>query len=349
MSKDNINSGESEGIFNEWIEEKIRDKVEEIIKDGNFEDHMGDVIIEVNDIKPPVFTYGNPISGGKGNAPGIGGDKMRFTFPFEKFMELIAKRLQLPDLSKEGKGKIKEVSQEFKTFGPNGSILDKKRTFKRALKGSVAQGIFNPENGEYDFQIRKKDKRYHVPKRVEKPKYKAVCFYMGDISGSTYGDRIILEKKVVNFIYNWLNYSYGKNNVEHRFFVHDWEAYEVQVADFFKVEEAGGTRAASVFELVGDIARNEYNIGATNYYAFYFGDGELFDNDGVETVKIIKDKMDSIFNRIGVVEVMPSNYSNLISELLKHTFKSLKFTRIKDKTDLIHAIKIIFSKSHESK
>lgn len=343
MSKDKINSGESEGIFNDFIREKLKDKIEDIIKDGEFEDNMSDVIIEVNDIKPPIFTFGNNDDGwGRGRLPGEGGEKLRFSFPFEKFMELVAKKLQLPNLTKEGKGKIKEVSHEFKTFGPNGIVLDKKRTFKRAIKGSIALGLYDPENEEYNVQIRKKDKRYHIPKRVEKPKYKAVCFYMGDISGSTMGERIVFEKKIVNFIYNWLNYNYGRNNVDHRFFVHDWDAYEVNPSDFFKTEVAGGTRASVVFDMVNDVARNEYAISATNYYAFYFGDGELFSNDSDEILTILKDKMVPIFNRIGVVEIMPSSYSNLLTKLNDEKFETLKLARLKDNNEILKIIKILF-------
>jgi len=343
MSKDKINSGESEGIFNDFIREKLSDKIEDIIKNGDFEDNMSDVIIEVNDIKPPILTFGGlGGGGGRGRGPGEGGDKLRFVFPFEKFMELIARQLQLPNLIKEGQGKIKEVSHEFKTFGPNGIVLDKKRTFKRAMKGSIAQGIYDPENDQFDIQIRRKDKRFNVPQRVEKPKYRAVCFYMGDISYSTYGERLVLEKKIVNFIYNWLNYNYGKNNVDHRFFVHDWDAYEVNPMEFFKADVAGGTRASVVFDLVNDIARNEYDVNSTNYYGFYFGDGELFGNDSDDINDILRDKIDEIFNRIGIVEILPSSYSNLLSKVSKGNWKNVKTAHIKDKAEIIKTIKILF-------
>jgi uncharacterized sporulation protein YeaH/YhbH (DUF444 family) len=254
----------------------------------------------------------------------------------------LAKTLELPNLTKEGQGKIKEISHEFKTFGPIGTILDKKRTFKRAIKGSIATGIYDPEDEEYNIQIRRKDKRYNVPQRVEKPKYKAVCFYMGDISYSTFGNRLVLEKKLVNFIYNWLNYSYGKDNVEHRFFVHDWDAHEVSVENFFKCDVAGATRACTVFETVDQIAREEYSADITNYYAFYFGDGELFGSDSKDIAKILKEKIDPMFNRVGIVEILPSEYSGLLKEMSRHKFKNVKTSRIQCKGDMIETIKRIF-------
>ena len=340
---DKITSGESEGIFNEFIGEKIKEKIEDILNDGDYIENMSDVIIEVDDIKSPTFVFddGGDGDGGMGNRPGNKGDKLKFTFPFEKFMELIAERLDLPNLTKEGKGKIKEISQVFNTFGQVGIILNKKRTFKRAIKESVALGLYDPKEDAYEIQIRRKDKRYNVSKRVEKPKYRAVCFYLGDISFSTEGNRLLLEKKVVNFIYNWLNYNYGKNNVDHRFIAHDWDAHEVDASEFFRIDATGGTRASVAFELANDIAKQEYPVNMTNYYCFYFGDGEIFGEDGKEIKNIIKD-MDVFFNRIGIVEIMPSGFSSLISALENNSFQNTKLSKLNFSNEIINTIRKLF-------
>ena len=161
-------------------------------------------------------------------------------------------------------------------MGSAGIILDKKRTFKRSLKSSIAMNLYDPANGVYNVQLRRKDRRFKLPERVETPRYKAVVFYLGDISYSTYGERLKLEKRVVNFIQHWLDFNYGADKVEHRYFVHDSEAYEVMADQFFNVSNAGGTYASMVFDLVSQVARNEYEINTTNFYAFYFGDGEVF-------------------------------------------------------------------------
>jgi uncharacterized sporulation protein YeaH/YhbH (DUF444 family) len=329
MSDDKISSGESEGIFNDFIREKIKQDIDEILNGGDFEDNASEVIVEVDDITPPTFDWEQSGGGGgRGRGPGEGAEKLRFTFPFEKFMELIGQKLDLPNLTKEGKGKIKEVSHVFKTFGPTGTILDKKRTFKRAMKSSIATGIYNPDEDKYE----------------EKPKFKAVCFYIGDISYSTYGERLILEKKIVNFIYNWLDYNYGRGNVEHRYFVHDWEAYEVRQEDFFKVENAGGTRAAPAFDLVNNISTNDYDPETTNLYAFYFGDGELMRRDAEEIVEILEEKMDYNFNRIGIVEVIPQGYSCLNDEIDKASLGSVRTGSIDDKSEMVKLIKDLFGR-----
>lgn len=351
MSKDRISSGESEGAFNEFVESKLDELIEGIINSGDlgtFGDRGTDVIVEMDDIVVPTFSYGNEggAGQGQGNAgPGNQGGKIRFSLPFDRMMELIAIKLRLPDLLKESKGKIKELSYEFKTIGKHGVILDKKRTFKQALKTSVATKIYNPKENKLDVRIMQKDKRFRVPKRVEKPKYNAVVFYMGDISYSTYGQRLVLEKRLVNFIQNWLDYNYGAGKVEHRFFVHDMEAYEVSEDKFFNVSNVGGTQASGVFDLVSQIAFNEYDLESTNFYAFYFGDGELFEEDAKKIVEFVDVSMKTNFNRIGIVEVQPSQMSMLNKKITEKFYKDfvVRIAEIKSELEMSDVIKKLFA------
>lgn len=321
-----ISSDESEGIFNEFLDHHIDDMIDSVIKNGSIEnlgDRGSDLILEFDDIEPPRFVY-SPPNGGQAEGqegPGKNQRKIKVALPFSYIMELIAKRLDLPRLNKPGEGKIKEVTEVFNSFGQLGVILDKKRTFKRALKTSTALKIYEPHKKKWDISIFKRDKRFKLPNIVEKPKYKAVVFYMGDISYSTHGERIQMQKQFVAFIQNWIDYNYGVKNTEHRFFVHDYNAYEVSAADFYDVSNAGGTYVNKVFELVSQIALNEYDPRTTNFYAFYFGDGEVFPDDGREVQSTIKEMMYPYFNRIGIVEVLPSRMSHLI-EILKSNFES---------------------------
>jgi uncharacterized sporulation protein YeaH/YhbH (DUF444 family) len=236
------------------------------------------------------------------------------------------------------------VSYEFKTFGQAGVLLDKKRTFKRALRSSIGTGTYRPQNDQYDVLIRRRDRRYKLPERVEKPRYKAVVFYVGDISYSTYGERLKLEKRVVNFIHSWLNYNYGADNVDHRFVVHDSEAYEVMAEQFYNVSNAGGTRAAIAFDLVAQIAMNEYDLQGTNFYGFYFGDGEIFEDDAKEIIHILEKDFRPIFNRVGVVEVKPSSISHL-HKCIAEVFDDdpiIKLGKLTDKGSIIDVIKVLF-------
>lgn len=354
MTEDKISSNDSEGAFNEFIDEQIESVVDGILNDGEIDNLAGrgsDIVVEVDGIEPPKFIYDNEGEGGGGSGqqgPGSGGGKIKFALPFGKLMELLAKKLNLPNLKKEGEGKIKDWSYEYKTFGPVGVILDRRRTFKRALKSNIALGNYVPQEQKYDVQIRRRDKRFKQFEEIEKPKFRAVVFYMSDISYSTFGERIELEKRIVGFIQNWLDYNYGIKNVEHRFFVHDSKAYEVAQSDFYNISNAGGTKAACVFDLVSQVALNEYDPGSTNFYGFYFGDGELFEDDPKEIVNILGGNMRPWFNRIGVVEVMPSSYSNLIKKL-KARYASdniIRLAEIRKKEQTIQVIKTLFKELH---
>ncbi|MBF0288479.1 MAG: DUF444 family protein [SAR324 cluster bacterium] len=350
FGEEKISSNESEGAFTEFVEEQLDELIENVVNEGDLTsigDRGSDIIVEMDDIEVPTFVYENEGGSGQGSGKGPGkegGGKMRFSLPFNKLMELISSVLDLPNLTKEGKGKIKEVSYEFKTFGQVGVILDKKRTFKRALRTNLGMGTYNPQTGQYDVQIRRRDKRYKLPERVEKPKFKAVVFYMGDISYSTYGERLELEKRLVNFTQNWLDYNYGPGNVEHRFFVHDMDAYEVQANDFYNVSNMGGTQAAAVFELVFQVAFNEYDTTGTNFYAFYFGDGELFDDDARRILETLEESMRPLFNRVGIVEVQPGRLSLLNRQVATRFSRDpvVRLSEINDKRETIDVIKTLF-------
>jgi uncharacterized sporulation protein YeaH/YhbH (DUF444 family) len=349
MAEQEINSNDSEGLFNDFIQNEIEQIVEHIVNEGDLERHSdrgSDIVVEMDDIVPPTFVYDDSGggAGGKGQGPGTEKDRLRFDVPFETFMRLVGAKLGLPDLVKEGKGKIKEVSYAFKTFGQVGIILDKKRTFKRALRSSIGLGVYDPERGRYDFQVRRRDRRFKVPLREERPRYRAVVFYMGDISYSTYGERLDLEKRLVNFIHHWLDFNYGPGNVEHRFFVHDVDAYEVAADEFYRVGTAGGTRASIVFDMVAQVAFNEYDVPATNFYGFYFGDGELFEDDASTIVDILTQSMRPLFNRVGVVEVKPSRYSYLNREV-ERAFprdRVVRLAELREKRQTIDVIRTLF-------
>lgn len=348
MQEDRISSDESEGVFNDFIDEKLKDVIENIVNEGTIDtlgDRGSEIIVEMDDIVIPTFSYGDEgAAGGGGQGPGKDEGRLRFNLPFYRFMELLAEKLNLPDLTKEGKGKIKEISYEFKTFASTGVILDKKRTFKRVLRTNIGMGTYNPAAGKYDLNFMRRDRRFKVPQRVEKPKFRAVVFYMGDISYSTQGKRLEMEKRLVNFIKNWLDYNYGPGNVDHRFFVHDVKAYEVLETEFYQVGNIGGTRAFMVFDLIYQTAFNEYDISTTNFYGFYFGDGEVFGSDSQDIAQILKKSIKPVFNRVGIVEVLPSQWSKLHTDLEEDfaADKIVKICRILSNSQTIEIIKTLF-------
>ena len=81
MNEDKINSNESEGVFNEFIHDQLVDLISDIVNNGTldrFGDKSSDIIVEMDDINPPAFVYGDEFGSGysKGRGPGRKGDKM---------------------------------------------------------------------------------------------------------------------------------------------------------------------------------------------------------------------------------------------------------------------------------
>jgi uncharacterized sporulation protein YeaH/YhbH (DUF444 family) len=345
-NEDKIDSGESEGMYNEFVSDRIEDKVEDIVTNG-FDSDGSEIIVELGDIEAPTFEYGNSGNGGgggKGSNPSRDSDGLKFGIPFDRFMQAIAKRFRLPFLNKEGNGKIRETSLEWKTYGPVGTILDKRRTFKRALKTNVATGDFDPENGKFDILIKRKDKRFKLPETIEKPKYKAVVMFIGDVSYSTYGKRLEQEKKYVSFIQSWINFNYGKENVDYRFFVHEGKSYEVGESQFYNVANSGGTQASPAFKLAIDVATTDYDPQSTNIYVFYFGDGELFKDDAEEISELLQENA-KYFSRIGVVEVLPKFaclYDILNANLPNGRGHKIALAKHEEARDIIDNIKTLF-------
>ena len=99
-----------------------------------------------------------------------------------------------------------------------------------------------------------------------------------------------------------------------------------------------------VFDLVNQVARNEYDVSSTNFYAFYFGDGEVFHDDAEQILEIIDNDMLPIFNRVGVTEVKPSGMSQLVS-ILEEQFQSdliVRLSRLKDSAKIKKVICELF-------
>ena len=110
MDVDRITSDESEGFFNDFIEEQLNDLVEDIINEGDLDraDASGsDLIVEMDDIEPPTLVYGDQRRVAAVQARAVVSQatekgKLKFEIPFERFMELVADKLRLPRPIKRG-------------------------------------------------------------------------------------------------------------------------------------------------------------------------------------------------------------------------------------------------------
>ena len=92
------------------------------------------------------------------------------------------------------------------------------------------------------------------------------------------------------------------------------------------------------------MAFNEYDAETTNFYGFYFGDGELFSTDADDIADILQKDIFPIFNRVGVIEVKPSSISNLVEKLKERYSEddTIRLDRVENKKEIIKAIKTLF-------
>ena len=70
-----VSSDESEGLFNEFIQDQLEEILDEVVNRGDLDrlgDRGSDIIIEVDDIVPPTFVYGDDSSGGGSGGQGPG-------------------------------------------------------------------------------------------------------------------------------------------------------------------------------------------------------------------------------------------------------------------------------------
>ena len=89
MGEEKISSSESEGAFNEFINEQLEEVIDHIINEGDVDmlgDSGSDIIVEMDDIQPPKFVYGDKGGGygAAGQGPGNNSERIRFSLPFDK-------------------------------------------------------------------------------------------------------------------------------------------------------------------------------------------------------------------------------------------------------------------------
>ncbi len=78
MTIDRITSDESEGLFNDFIEDQFGDLIEQIVNEGDIdrsEANNSDLIVEMDDIQPPTLVYES--ESGSGQAGGAGSPNRR--------------------------------------------------------------------------------------------------------------------------------------------------------------------------------------------------------------------------------------------------------------------------------
>lgn len=262
---------------------------------GQGEGEVGDVIGEA----PLIGEDGGGDEGEEGEAGTEPGDHGIEEEAYQLGQKL-SKEFQLPNLMDKGK----KVPTEEYTYDltdrhqGSGQVLDKKATLKRIVKTNLILGRVTKDNLDTKKMIvGPDDKIYRVLSKERVWKSQAVVFFLRDYSGSMYGEptKAVVAQHLM--IYAWLMVQYEKLVIP-RFILHDTEAEEVSVKDYFRKTAGGGTFIASGYRKINEIVENEGLARDYNIYVFQGTDGDDWD-DGKEAIPEIR-KILSYVNRMGV-------------------------------------------------
>lgn len=242
---------------------------------------------------------------------GRGPEIVEIEIPSEEFYELFKEVLELPNIKPKGERQIKTESWKYtdiRSAGPE-SLRHKKRTYKQALKRTISEGQYNPD--EPVIIPISQDKRYRVPELVTKPKNNAVVFNMMDVSGSMSRDDRELVRYFCALCEFWLSCNY--DGVEIVWIIHDGEADRVTREAFLSTQRGGGTVISTAHKKMLEIMEEEYPPEQWNVYPFYFSDGFNFGNfDGIDDNEIcahlIGDRIIPFVNQYSYCEVSAHRY-----------------------------------------
>ncbi|NUN47472.1 MAG: DUF444 family protein [Candidatus Brocadiae bacterium] len=288
--------------FRSIVRGRIRKELKKYISRGELIGKVGKdyVSIPIPQIQLPHFRYGKNDGQGVGQGPGEPGDPLdegqpgtdpgagdtpgehllEVDVPLAELAKILGEELELPLIKPRGTRQIQADKERYTGIARSGpeSLRHFKRTYREALKRSIAMGIYDEKNPVVvPFR---EDKRYRTWKVREIPQNNAVIIYMMDVSGSMGDEQKEIVRLEAFWIDTWLRSQYRK--VDCRYIVHDAVAREVDQHTFYHVKESGGTKISSALQLCREIIERDYPPEEWNIYPFHFSDG---DNWGSEDTR----------------------------------------------------------------
>ena len=299
--------------FRKIVKGRIRKELRKFISSGELITGQGgkNVSVPLPSIDIPRFRYGSGEQSGVGQGDGEVGDEVGKGQPqpgegeagegegnkaldvdvtLDELANILSEELELPNIEDKGKKNIEDKEYKYSGVvnqGPE-SLHHFKRTYKQALKRSIASGEYDPDNPV--IVPIKDDKRYRAFEVVNNPVANAVIIYMMDVSGSM-GDE---QKEIVRLTSFWLDTWLTKQykGLERRYIIHDATAKLVNQETFYKTKESGGTLISSAFRLAEKLIDEEFDPSDWNIYLFHFSDGDNWSgNDTAECMKLLQNKL----------------------------------------------------------
>jgi uncharacterized sporulation protein YeaH/YhbH (DUF444 family) len=285
--------------------------------------------------------------GGGGQAGDQPGDHpLEVELSLEELAQILGEELSLPRIQPRGRKVLKSWSGRFtgiRRTGPE-SLVHFKRTFKSALRRTVASGEYNP--GDPIVVPVREDKRYRSRKEVLQPQSAAAIVYMMDVSGSMGDEQKEMVRIEAFWIDLWLRSHY--KNLQIRYITHDASAREVDRDTFFRSKESGGTLISSAYTLAGEMVKQDYPVEDWNIYLFHFSDGDNWsDEDSSLCVSLLNERLLPSANLFAYGQVKSAYGSGAFIEVLEKNFpgrEEVALSRIDSKDQILDSIRDFLGK-----
>lgn len=357
--------------FRNIVRGKIRQNLRRYISQGEMIGRKGKdlVSIPIPQIDIPRFTFGDKQQGGVGQGDGEPGDplseseeegeggqgkagkdaaehSLEVDVTLDELAEILGEELELPAIENKGKSRIVSAKDRYtgiRSVGPE-SLRHFRRTYREALKRSIASGIYDPARPVIVPQ--REDKRFRSWNEETEPVANAVIIYMMDVSGSM-GDE---QKEIVRiesfWIDTWLQKQY--KGIESRYIIHDAVAREVDKDTFFRTRESGGTMISSAYKLCASLIEAHYPPTEWNIYPFHFSDGDNWSMDDTLTcIEILKKDILPKVNVFSYGQVeSPYGSGQFIKDLREHYASDDRVivSEIRDRDAIVGSIKDFLGK-----
>lgn len=339
-----------------------RKELKKYIKNGSIfrnRGKNGKVILTIPKIDIPHIVYGDSGQGGIGRGQGEKGDVIGkddsqgkgkgnkagqeegegidISVDMEEVLQFLQEELQLPDMKPKPNETYEEVIKKYNNIslvGPE-SLRHNVRTLKQALKRQCSDGSINKLHKipGYAEPVRlitpiNSDKRYRQYNEIKVPSSNAVIIFARDGSASMDQYKCDIVSDMSWWIDTWIRNFYQK--VERVYVWHDTVAKEVDEKKFYKHRYGGGTTCSSALKFISKMFESRFNPAKWNIYLFYFTDGENWDNDNHNFVKILQEEFNSkVVNMVGITQILAWNYENSLKQSVdKNSFTNLRTTQI---------------------
>jgi len=350
---------------------KIRQNLRRYISQGDLIGRKGKdlVSIPLPQIDIPRFVYGDRQRGGVGQGEGDVGDGvggqgdeseegqgkagqdagehvLEVDVTLDELADILGEELELPAIENKGKNRIVSAKDRFtgiRRVGPE-SLRHFKRTYKEALRRSVASGAYDPNNPIIVPQ--KEDRRFRSWKEDVEPVANAVILYMMDVSGSMGEEQKEIVRIESFWIDAWLRRQY--QGLESRYIIHDAVAREVDRDTFFRTRESGGTMISSAYKLASQLIDQHYPSNEWNIYPFHFSDGDNWSmDDTLLCIEILKQEMLPRVNMFAYGQVeSPYGSGQFVKDLREHFGEDERVvtSEIRDRDAIVGSIKDFLGK-----